>query len=145
MAVSLDTLREVTVGRTICVFGAGGNRDVKKRPLMGRAVETLADVSIVTTDNPRFEDPQSIAADVLSGFERPGDARWIADRTEAIQYALWLAGPDDCVLVAGRGHEATQQVGHDRLPLDDRDVVRRYLYNLAPQSQYGALASVGNS
>ena len=105
---SLDTLREVTPGRVICVFGAGGNRDATKRPLMGRAVEARADVAIVTTDNPRFEDPQAIAAEILAGFERPGEARWIADRTEAIHYALSLAGPDDCVLVAGRDTKRTQ-------------------------------------
>ncbi|HEV3138206.1 MAG TPA: UDP-N-acetylmuramoyl-L-alanyl-D-glutamate--2,6-diaminopimelate ligase [Pirellulales bacterium] len=145
LAVSLDTLREVTVGRIICVFGAGGNRDAAKRPLMGRAVESRADVVIVTTDNPRFEDPQAIAAEIFSGFERFGEARWIADRSEAIHYALSLAGPDDCVLVAGRGHEAFQQVGHDRVALDDRDLVRRYLYNLEPGSPYGALMTVGNS
>jgi UDP-N-acetylmuramoyl-L-alanyl-D-glutamate--2,6-diaminopimelate ligase len=145
LTVALETLAEVTPGRIICVFGAGGNRDTAKRPLMGRAVEGLADVAVVTTDNPRHEDPQAIGADILSGFARPADARWIADRSEAIQYALWLAGPDDCVLVAGRGHETTQQVGHQRLPLDDADIARRYLYNLAPASTYGALASVSNS
>jgi UDP-N-acetylmuramoyl-L-alanyl-D-glutamate--2,6-diaminopimelate ligase len=145
LAVSLETLREVTVGRIICVFGAGGNRDTAKRPLMGRAVESRADVVIVTTDNPRFEDRQAIAADIFSGFERFGEARWIADRTDAIHYALSLAEPDDCVLVAGRGHESFQQVGHDRVALDDRDLVRRYLYNLEPGSSYGALMTVGNS
>jgi len=145
LTVSLETVREVTAGRVICVFGAGGNRDESKRPLMGRAVEGLADVAIVTTDNPRMEDPQKIAADILSGCERPEEARWMPDRTEAIGYALRLAGPDDCVLVAGRGHEEYQIVGHSRIPLDDRDVVRSYLYNLEPGSQYGALMSVGNS
>jgi UDP-N-acetylmuramoyl-L-alanyl-D-glutamate--2,6-diaminopimelate ligase len=145
LRVSLETLRQVTPGRIICVFGAGGNRDTAKRPLMGRAVEQLADVAVVTTDNPRFEEPKSIGAQIISGFTCGGDARWIADRTEAIHYALWLAGPDDCVLVAGRGHEPFQQIGHQRVALDDADVVRRYLYNLAPSSPYSALASVSNS
>lgn len=145
LAVSLETLSEVTPGRLICVFGAGGNRDTAKRPLMGQVVESLADVAVVTSDNPRDEDPQAIGDHVLTGFERPGDVHWIADRTEAIHYALSLAEPDDCVLVAGRGHEAFQQVGSERLPLDDRDVTRRYLYNLAPSSPYGALQSVSNS
>ena len=145
LAVSLETLRQVTPGRMICVFGAGGNRDSAKRPLMGRTVEQLADVAVVTTDNPRFEEPKTIGAQIISGFTRGGDARWIADRTEAIHYALWLAGTDDCVLVAGRGHEPFQQIGHERIALDDGDVVRRYLYNLAPSSPYGALASVSNS
>ena len=72
LAVALDTLGEVTAGRVICVFGAGGNRDTAKRPLMGRAVEERADVAIVTTDNPRLEDPQAIAAEVLAGFRASG-------------------------------------------------------------------------
>ena len=96
LAAVLAAVREVTAGRLICVFGAGGNRDVPKRPLMGRAVETLADVAIVTSDNPRLEDPRAIAADMLAGFSQPGDARWMPDRAEAITYALSLAGPDDC-------------------------------------------------
>ncbi len=145
LAVSLKTLREVTAGRILCVFGAGGNRDTSKRPLMGQTVETLADLAIVTTDNPRFEDPRLIASEILSGFERPSEARWMPDRAAAIEYALSLAGPDDCVLVAGRGHETHQLVGEQRLPLDDRDVVRRYLYNLDSGSPYGALMTVGNS
>jgi UDP-N-acetylmuramoyl-L-alanyl-D-glutamate--2,6-diaminopimelate ligase len=145
LAVSLDTLREVTPGRLICVFGAGGNRDERKRPLMGQAVASRAQVSIVTSDNPRHEDPRSIAAEIIAGFERPSEARYVPDRSEAIQYALSLAGPDDCVLVAGRGAETHQTIGEERLPLDDREVARRYLYNLEPASPYGALASVSNS
>ncbi len=145
LATSLATLREVTAGRILCVFGAGGNRDAQKRPAMGRTVEDLADVAIVTTDNPRFEEPAAIAAEILSGFERPADARWIPDRTQAIHYALSLAGADDCVLVAGRGHEEYQIVAHNRLPLDDRDVARRWLYNLEPTSRLGSLMMVGNS
>ncbi len=137
LAVSLDTLREVTAGRLICVFGAGGNRDTKKRPLMGRAVEARADVAIVTADNPRHEDPAAIAAEIIAGCERPGDVRYVPDRTAAIHYALSLAGPDDCVLVAGRGHEPAQTIGSERVPLDDREAARRYLYNLEPSSRYG--------
>src|SRR5262249_45515777 len=116
---ALASVREVTPGRLLCVFGAGGNRDVQKGPLVGRAVEAQADLAIVTTDNPRFEDPQRIAADILAGFEQPSLARWVPDRTEAIRYALSLAGPDDCVLIAGRGHETMQVIGGESLPLDD--------------------------
>jgi UDP-N-acetylmuramoyl-L-alanyl-D-glutamate--2,6-diaminopimelate ligase len=145
LAVSLSTLREVTAGRVICVFGAGGNRDTSKRPLMAKAVESLADLAIVTTDNPRFEDPQAIATEIFSGFEQASQARWMADRAAAIEYALWLAEPDDTVLIAGRGHEPFQIVGERRLPLDDRDVARRYLYNLAPRSPYAAAVAIGNS
>lgn len=145
LAVSLNALREVTPGRLICVFGAGGNRDTGKRPLMGEIVESLADLAVVTTDNPRFEDPHAIATEIFAGFRQGHEARWIADRQQAIEYALWLAEADDCVLIAGRGHEPFQTVGQARLPLDDRDVARRYLYNLAPRSQYDALSAVGNS
>jgi len=145
LEVSLRTLREVTAGRILCVFGAGGNRDASKRPMMGRTVESHADLAIVTTDNPRFEDPQAIAAEIVVGFERPSEARWVPDRATAIHYALSLAGPDDCVLVAGRGHEQQQIVGHDRIPLDDRELARRYLYNLESPSRYGSLMSVANS
>jgi UDP-N-acetylmuramoyl-L-alanyl-D-glutamate--2,6-diaminopimelate ligase len=99
----------------------------------------------VTTDNPRFEDPQTIAAQIMAGFEQPSRARWVPDRTTAIHYALSLATADDCVLIAGRGHEQFQIVGHERLPLDDRDVARRYLYNLEPPSLHGALMSVSGS
>jgi UDP-N-acetylmuramoyl-L-alanyl-D-glutamate--2,6-diaminopimelate ligase len=145
LAVALSAVREVTSGRVLCVFGAGGNRDCKKRPLMGRAVESLADVAIVTTDNPRFEDPRTIAAEILSGFERPGDARWMPERSLAIEYALSLAGPDDSVLIAGRGHETHQIVEDRRVPLDDRQMAREYLYNLASGSHYGALAGASHS
>jgi UDP-N-acetylmuramoyl-L-alanyl-D-glutamate--2,6-diaminopimelate ligase len=145
LATALDTVAEVTAGRLICVFGAGGNRDEAKRPLMGRAVEERAHLAIVTTDNPRHEDPRAIAAEVIGGFARPADARYMPDRAEAIQYALSLAGPDDCVLVAGRGHEPHQIVGDEQIPLDDREVARRYLYNLEPASPFGSLASVSNS
>jgi UDP-N-acetylmuramoyl-L-alanyl-D-glutamate--2,6-diaminopimelate ligase len=145
LAVALDTLAEVTAGRLICVFGAGGNRDASKRPLMGRAVEARADVAIVTTDNPRHEDPQAIAAEVIAGFEQPAEARYVPDRAEAIGYALSLATADDCVLIAGRGHERYQTIGGQRFPLDDREIARRYLYNLEPLSPYGALMSVANS
>jgi UDP-N-acetylmuramoyl-L-alanyl-D-glutamate--2,6-diaminopimelate ligase len=112
---------------------------------MGRAVEKHADVAIVTTDNPRYEDPRTIAAEVIAGFERPGEARNVPDRAEAIRYALSLAAADDCVVIAGRGHEPYQIIGGERRPLDDRDVARRYLYNLEPPSRYGALVSVANS
>jgi UDP-N-acetylmuramoyl-L-alanyl-D-glutamate--2,6-diaminopimelate ligase len=145
LAVSLDTLREVTASRLICVFGAGGNRDAQKRPLMGRAVEQRAQVAVVTTDNPRYEDPQAIAAEVISGFAQPAEARYMPDRGEAIRYALSLASADDYVLIAGRGHETHQTVAGQRIPLDDREVARRFLYNLEPESLYGALVSVSNS
>ncbi|MEN6405838.1 MAG: UDP-N-acetylmuramoyl-L-alanyl-D-glutamate--2,6-diaminopimelate ligase [Thermoguttaceae bacterium] len=124
----LATLRAVTSGRLICVFGAGGQRDRQKRPRMGREVELGADRIVLTNDNPRHEDPQAIFHDVLGGFHSPGIVEVIPDRTLAIYRALGAARPGDCVLIAGRGHETCQLVGDERVPLDDREVAREWLY-----------------
>ena len=129
---SLETLRAVTSGRLICVFGAGGDRDKSKRSLMGRAVEAAADVSVITSDNPRSEAPAAIAEQILQGFQRPGAARTILDRCQAIEWALEQAQPGDCVLIAGKGHETYQIVGDRRLNFDDREVARRWLYESLP-------------
>ncbi|REK15757.1 MAG: UDP-N-acetylmuramoyl-L-alanyl-D-glutamate--2,6-diaminopimelate ligase [Planctomycetota bacterium] len=145
LAVALSTLRQVTAGRVICVFGAGGDRDSTKRAPMGRVVEQAADVAIITNDNPRHEDPRSIAAAVLQGFERPAMASYVPDREAAICAALKQATADDCVLIAGRGHEPLQSIGGQQIPLDDRDVARRFLYNLEPASPYASLMTVSNS
>jgi len=132
---SLRTLREVTQGRLLCVFGAGGDRDRQKRPLMGAAVESLADVAIVTSDNPRSEDPWQIAADVLQGFQEPGEAELMLDRTKAIHWALGNARLGDCVLIAGKGHEDYQIIGDRRIPLDDREIARTWLYEMQPYAE----------
>jgi UDP-N-acetylmuramoyl-L-alanyl-D-glutamate--2,6-diaminopimelate ligase len=128
----LQTLRDVTRGRVICVFGAGGDRDRRKRPLMGRAVEAHADLAVITTDNPRTEDPCKIEADILRGFRRPRDARVISDRMEAIAWALSQAEPGDCVLIAGKGHEKHQILGTERYYFDDCEVARTWLYEHEP-------------
>jgi len=130
---SLRTLREVIHGRLICVFGAGGDRDRQKRPLMARAVDTDADLAVLTTDNPRTEDPVAIQNDLLSGFLRPQHVEVIPDRAEAIAWALSQARPDDCVLIAGKGHEKHQITGNQRLPFDDCEVARRWLYQVQPE------------
>jgi len=124
----LKTLRQVCSGRLICVFGAGGERDRAKRPLMGRAVEQGADVAIITDDNPRREKPAAIADHIVRGFKRPRSAVVIHDRTKAIHTALAAAEPGDCVLVAGKGHESAQIIGSQRYEFDDREVVRQWLY-----------------
>jgi UDP-N-acetylmuramoyl-L-alanyl-D-glutamate--2,6-diaminopimelate ligase len=129
LELSLATLREVTGGRLICVFGAGGGRDREKRPLMGRVVESSADEAIVTDDNPRSEDPQRIHRDVVRGFKWPSAARVIPDRAEAITFALSQAEAGDCVLIAGKGHEEYQIVGKRRYPFDDRRVAQDWLYD----------------
>jgi len=131
----LRTLRGLATGRLICVFGAGGDRDRRKRPLMGRAVEAEADLAVVTSDNPRTEDPQAIIRQVLAGFRHPVAAEVLLDRAEAIQRALAAAEPGDCVLIAGKGHENYQIVGEDCIPLDDREVARQWLYQVQPYAQ----------
>jgi UDP-N-acetylmuramoyl-L-alanyl-D-glutamate--2,6-diaminopimelate ligase len=122
----LATLRPLVRGRLIVVFGAGGDRDADKRPLMGQVVARWADVPVVTSDNPRTEDPDAIIEQIVSGMSGFAGLR-VADRREAIQAALDLARPGDLVLLAGKGHERYQVVGRDRLPLDEREVVRSHL------------------
>ncbi|HLA83755.1 MAG TPA: UDP-N-acetylmuramoyl-L-alanyl-D-glutamate--2,6-diaminopimelate ligase [Thermoguttaceae bacterium] len=128
----LRALRSVVSGRLICVFGAGGDRDRGKRPLMGRAVEADADLAILTSDNPRSEDPQAILGDVLDGFAHPADALVIADRREAIHAALAAARTGDCVLIAGKGHERCQLIGDESLPFDDYEIAAGWLYENLP-------------
>ncbi len=121
----LASLREVTDRRLVVVFGAGGDRDRGKRGPMGRAVGERADVAIVTSDNPRSEDPAEIAAAVAAGVRAAGaEPLVVLDRREAIARALQLADADTVVVVAGKGHEAEQLVGDRVLPFSDRDVVR---------------------
>jgi UDP-N-acetylmuramoyl-L-alanyl-D-glutamate--2,6-diaminopimelate ligase len=131
LASVLRSLRAVTTGRLICVFGAGGQRDREKRPLMAEAVEAHADLAVVTDDNPRREDAGKIRRDILRGFLR-GDAAIVKhDRGRAITWALGQAEPGDCVLIAGKGHEDYQVIGSQRQWFDDRDVARQWLYEHA--------------
>ncbi|WP_239545629.1 UDP-N-acetylmuramoyl-L-alanyl-D-glutamate--2,6-diaminopimelate ligase [Nocardioides nitrophenolicus] len=127
----LRTLRPVTRGRLVIVIGAGGDRDRGKRPVMGAIAAELADLVVVTDDNPRTEDPAAIRAEVLAGARGgPAEVLEIGDRREAIATALRTAGPGDVVLVAGKGHEAGQEVAGVVHPFDDREVVRELLAEL---------------
>jgi UDP-N-acetylmuramoyl-L-alanyl-D-glutamate--2,6-diaminopimelate ligase len=121
----LQALREHTPGKLVCVFGCGGDRDRGKRPQMGRIAERLADVVILTNDNPRHEDPVSIINEIASGMQTTPSA--VPDRVQAIRAALAEARVGDIVLVAGKGHEDYQQVGDRRLAYSDRDTVRALL------------------
>jgi UDP-N-acetylmuramoyl-L-alanyl-D-glutamate--2,6-diaminopimelate ligase len=123
---ALAALRPFTAGRLICVFGAGGDRDRGKRPLMGAAAEAGADVIVVTSDNPRTEDPERIIDDVVAGFTHAGYVR-LADRREAIVHALSVARADDVVLLAGKGHETYQVIGTTNVPFDEKAIVRELL------------------
>lgn len=116
----LMTLREVAAaraGRLLCVFGCGGDRDPGKRPLMGRAAERFADEVVVTSDNPRTENPQAIITAILDGMTRP--ARSEPDRTAAIVSSVCTLQPQDVLLIAGKGHEAYQEIAGQRLPYSD--------------------------
>jgi UDP-N-acetylmuramoyl-L-alanyl-D-glutamate--2,6-diaminopimelate ligase len=125
----LATVRAMTPGRVVCVFGCGGDRDPSKRPQMGAAVARGADFAIVTNDNPRTENPVHIADAVLQGLRsvRPDRYAVLLDRREAITAAIAMAGHGDTVLIAGKGHEPYQEVHGVRLPFDDRDVARAAL------------------
>src|SRR5919202_2374783 len=126
---ALRAARELAgAGRVLCVFGCGGDRDREKRPLMGRIAAELADVPILTTDNPRSEDPLAIIDEVLAGVSREVEVE--PDRREAIARAVETAREGDVVLVAGRGAEPTQEVAGRKLPFDDRDVAREALRRL---------------
>lgn len=122
---TLKALRPLTRGRLWCVFGAGGGRDRGKRPLMGGIAATLADAVVVTSDNPRNEDPAAIIADILAGMP-PGQTT-IVDRAEAIRHAVHAAGADDVVLIAGKGHEDYQEIQGRRLPFSDLEIARAAL------------------
>jgi len=120
---TLRTARAIATGRVICVFGCGGGRDRGKRPEMGAIAGELADVVVLTTDNPRFEEPAAIAADVRAGVPAPR-AAWTVelDRRAAIERAIRDAAPDDVVVIAGKGHETVQEVRGDALPFSDAEV-----------------------
>ena len=124
VATLLSTVRAVTAGKVIVVLGCGGDRDRSKRPLMGRAAAEGADVALLTSDNPRSEDPAQILAEMSAGAP---DALVEVDRRTAIERAVALAGPGDAVVVAGKGHETGQEAGGVVAPFDDREVLRAAL------------------
>jgi UDP-N-acetylmuramoyl-L-alanyl-D-glutamate--2,6-diaminopimelate ligase len=122
----LEALREITVGRILCVFGCGGNRDRQKRPKMGAVVEQLADALWVTSDNPRGEAPESIVQDVLEGIQDVTKVCVEVDRRRAIEKAIGQMTPDDVLLIAGKGHENYQVFSHHTIHFDDRIVAKEY-------------------
>ena len=136
----LETARPLASGRVITVFGCGGDRDRTKRPLMGAVAARLSDLVIVTSDNPRSEDPGRIIEDIKRGIVMPADRaprgqqrpratpfEAIVDRQAAIETAVRDARPGDLVLIAGKGHEQYQVIGERVLPFDDVDVARAAL------------------
>ena len=126
----LRTARQLAQSHVICVFGAGGDRDRGKRPLMGEVVGRLADYAVITSDNPRSEDPEAIIAEIVPGFvgAAPGKPYKVeVDRRRAINHAVSVAGPGDLVLIAGKGHETYQEFDGYRIDFDDRVVAREAL------------------
>jgi UDP-N-acetylmuramoyl-L-alanyl-D-glutamate--2,6-diaminopimelate ligase len=124
----LTTARELAAGRVICVFGCGGDRDREKRPMMGHIVAERADIAIVTSDNPRSEDPRAIIDEIVAGTD--GELEVIPDRREAIARAIETAAAGDVVLIAGKGHEQGQQFRDRTVPFDDREVAGEALRRL---------------
>jgi UDP-N-acetylmuramoyl-L-alanyl-D-glutamate--2,6-diaminopimelate ligase len=131
----LSSARQITRdGRLICVFGCGGDRDRDKRPQMGAIAAALADVAVVTSDNPRSEEPAEIVAEIREGMPDGGaEIEVEVDRDAAIALALGLARAGDTVVIAGKGHEQGQEFENGRkIPFDDREVAREKLRALAP-------------
>lgn len=126
----LTSLREFALKRIICVFGCGGDRDKTKRPIMGGIVSKLADVAVVTSDNPRSENPEAIIDDVLEGMKDSKiPVERFVERTEAIRYAMSIAEKDDIVLLAGKGHETYQVLKEGKIHYDEREIVAGILKN----------------
>ena len=128
----LLTARDFTAGRLICLFGCGGDRDRTKRPIMGGVVKELADLAVVTSDNPRTEDPEDIIQDILAGMEGEGAQIHVEpDRRQAIAWALSQGRPGDVIVLAGKGHETYQEIQGVQYPLDEREIVAQY-FSSAP-------------
>jgi UDP-N-acetylmuramoyl-L-alanyl-D-glutamate--2,6-diaminopimelate ligase len=123
----LITLRAFTKGKLYCVFGCGGNRDKSKRPIMAQIAERLADRIIVTNDNPRHENPQTIANEICNGFLFPERVTVELDRAKAIEKSIQWAAIEDCILIAGKGAERYQQMGNEKQPFDDVEKAHFYL------------------
>ena len=124
----LTSVRDFCKGRIIAVFGCGGDRDPIKRPIMGRIGVSLSDIAIITSDNPRTEDPMAIIRDILAGVKKEyGEYIVMEDRRKAIRYAMDIAEKDDIIILAGKGHETYQDIGGHKYHLDEREEVAAHL------------------
>lgn len=132
----LTTIREYNPGRLVCLFGCGGNRSRDRRFEMGEVSSRLADMTIVTSDNPRFEKPEEIIADILTGVNKgPGNYVAIIDRKDAIRYAIVNAEPGDVIILAGKGHEDYQEICGEKHPMDERVLIKEILDEMTPQEK----------
>jgi UDP-N-acetylmuramoyl-L-alanyl-D-glutamate--2,6-diaminopimelate ligase len=123
----LDALRDAQFKRLITVFGCGGDRDRTKRPIMGEAVASRSDIAIVTSDNPRTEDPEAILDDVMPGLAKAKEAYREADRRKALELAVSLLRPGDALLVAGKGHEDYQIIGTTKHHFSDQEILKELI------------------
>jgi UDP-N-acetylmuramoyl-L-alanyl-D-glutamate--2,6-diaminopimelate ligase len=123
----LKSLRPLVKGRIICVFGCGGDRDRTKRPLMGEIAQSLSDKALVTSDNPRTEEPLAIIRDITERMEDKSNVVVIPDRAQAIRHCLGSLEPGDCGVVAGKGHEDYQIVGTQRNHFSDREQIHEWI------------------
>ena len=122
---SLTVLRRHCKGRLLCIFGCGGNRDKSKRPIMGETVAKLADFAVITADNPRFEDPLDIIADIERGYRKQSKKYVVIPKRElAIEYAMEHLEREDILLVAGKGGEKTQEIMGIKYPFDDNAIIK---------------------
>jgi UDP-N-acetylmuramoyl-L-alanyl-D-glutamate--2,6-diaminopimelate ligase len=124
----LQALRAVTQGRLVALFGCGGDRDGTKRPIMGRIAAENADFSIVTSDNPRTEDPETIISQIVAGMPSDAPKTVIVDRPTAIAWAIDHHQPGDVILLAGKGHETYQDIGGAKHHMDEREIVAQHLH-----------------
>lgn len=125
----LENLRELTEGRIICIFGCGGDRDKTKRPIMGEIGTNLSDIAIITSDNPRSEDPYSILDDIVAGVKKD-NYKVVENRKEAIKTALLIAQEGDIVVIAGKGHETYQILRNETIHFDEKEVVLELMKEL---------------
>ncbi len=131
----LSTLREYEPKRLVCLFGCGGNRARARRFEMGEVSGNMADLTIITSDNPRFEDPQAIMEDIKTGIQKTG-GRYveIIDRKEAIRYAIANGMPGDVIVLAGKGHEDYQEIKGKKYPMDERTLIAEVLAELGKEA-----------
>jgi UDP-N-acetylmuramoyl-L-alanyl-D-glutamate--2,6-diaminopimelate ligase len=131
----LQALRAVTDGRLVALFGCGGDRDGTKRPIMGRIAAENADFTVVTSDNPRTEDPEAIIAQIVAGMPAEAPKEVITDRPTAIAWAMDHHQPGDVILLAGKGHETYQDIGGAKHHMDEREIVAAHLQEMGGSKQ----------
>jgi UDP-N-acetylmuramoyl-L-alanyl-D-glutamate--2,6-diaminopimelate ligase len=124
----INAVRGFARGRVITLFGCGGNRDKTKRPIMGKIAQELSDFVVVSSDNPRFEDPDEIIEDIVKGMKNDNYVK-ITDRRDAIRYAMEIAEENDIIILAGKGHETYQIIGDTKFDCDEKEIIKEILSN----------------